>query len=160
MTECNLPPEGTVYGGWSLNQERSFLEDLVHKRLTLLAAFVALIFAGAVNAPSPSIVQASILTFGTVVAAALASATMRSHEKLSIILQAIKGNDPSHPVTSVDAVASRRSRFALVGSAVPALCFGAVATATVASWFSCFGFTVEAAFANVGLPLSVLESRP
>lgn len=121
-----VPNEGGTYKGWTLSQERVFIEELVHKRLTLQLAFVAITFAGASSANLNTLQQLGILVLGGVVTTALALATSRAHEKLEIIIRTIKQTDLKHPVTTISGLASRRGRYRLVGVYTPYLTAGSV----------------------------------
>jgi len=121
-----IPNEGTTYKGWTLSQERVFIEELVHKRLTLQLAFVAITFAGASSANLNTLQQLGILVLGGLVTTALALATARAHEKLEIIIRTIKEADLDHPVATISGLASGRGRYRLVGVYTPFLTAGSV----------------------------------
>lgn len=106
---------------WTLSQERVFVAELVHKRLTLYLTFFAIVMAGALNTASEPTLQILILVVGTVVCGALGETVVRSHEKLDIILRKIN-QDPRHPVSRVHQSASSKKRFHIVGVFVPRFC--------------------------------------
>lgn len=132
--DITVANEGTIYKAWTLSQERVFIEDLVHKRLTLQLAFVAITFAGASSANVNMLQQLGILALGGLVTTGLALATARAHEKLEIIIATIKAADPEHPLATISHLASPGGRYRWVGVYAP------IAT-TTAVWF-CAGVTL------------------
>src|SRR5687767_7959296 len=83
---------------WTFSQERVFVAELVHKRLTLYLTFFAIVMAGTVNTIDTPMLQLVILFAGFVVCAPLGETVVRSHEKLDIALRKIN-EEKNHPVS-------------------------------------------------------------
>jgi len=103
---------------WTLSQERSFIEDLVHKRLTLFLAAVAFVVAGSIGLKDAPILRTLVLICGSIVCSGLAAATVRAHTKLGIILRQLN-TDPTHPVAWTNTIAKPGSKFQFVGQFTP-----------------------------------------
>jgi len=101
------PNEGQIYTGWTLSDERQFIEGLVNTRLAALLTVTGVAIAAALSkdiGPLPkfaALASSSLLVFG------LHKATARAHAKLKIILSIIRDHDPDHPASIVGDRAGR-----------------------------------------------------
>ncbi len=91
---------------WTLSQERTFMEDLVYKRLTAFLSAFVVTFAGWIATLDHPALQAAIAFIGLIVCRPLDEAVQRAQEKLSIILNVLF-EDKTHPAGWVNARAQR-----------------------------------------------------
>lgn len=118
--------------GWTLSQEREFLENLLVQRFNFMLVFAAFVGAG-FAASTDRLVGALLLYLGAVVSFLLQLTLERAQAKFEVILARLK-LDPTHPIAWVDAqMASRpgRSRNALIGRWIPRVLTSALAAAAV-----------------------------
>lgn len=103
---------------WTISQERTFMEDLVYKRLTLFLAIAAALTTGAINLREDLAVSVPLLVLGTILCWVLQQTIHRAQLKLDIILKILFA-DKKHPAGYVDAILNDESRVRWVGYLVP-----------------------------------------
>ena len=103
-TAPQVPPQGPV-DGWTLSNERQFMEGLVNTRANFLVVFFGLIVAGSVAARDLPIVQTGILGVGVVIIEMLRQVVGRAQTKLKINLILLY-KIPDHPTTIVNEIAN------------------------------------------------------
>jgi hypothetical protein len=134
----NPPPdEGERYKGWSMSDEREFIEGLLHTRMAILLTFVAIIFAGALSENVKPLSRSLLLTFGSLVAFGLALATQRAQDKLHAVLRLFKQTDKKHPAVQLNDLVTTRSAFQWVGICAWGV-VGAIVVSAVASFLDLF----------------------
>jgi hypothetical protein len=118
---------------WDISQETAFTETLLGQRFNFLLVFFSLVTGGAINARESPLVQASVLSMGGVICLCLMLAIHRAQQKLDLIIKVIL-QDPEHPVTVIDGMATGPSRRRLIGYYIPTFCFVSLACWALLEW--------------------------
>src|ERR1700686_35842 len=125
---------------WDMSQERAFNENLLGQRFNFLLVFFSIVAAGAVQARERPILQAIILSVGSLIVLCLMLAIGRTQQKLDIMLGFLF-NDPAHPSAIVNNRAAGPSFRKLVGYVVPCICFLSLMVWAILAWSEIAGFT-------------------
>jgi hypothetical protein len=90
----------STHSGWTMSQERVFLENALTARFTVFIVFFALVIAGALVAASPGHFKI-VLCLGTVISVPLALSVAHTQTQLDLVLDELV-HEKGHPLRLID----------------------------------------------------------
>ena len=130
--------EPTSTDGWTLSDEREFMENLLCQRFDFFLVVFSLILTAAFSANNPR-AQSYVLTIGTVLSVLVWMTIYRAHVKHHYIMDTLyaQAGHPAKLVNDATRDQIRRPLFRvsrLIGVVIPWLCIAALACLSILSW--------------------------
>ncbi len=126
----------TGKSGWSMSDERAFIENLLCSRFNFFLVFFSLVLAGAVSTSDPKHFKI-MLTLGAAISIPFALTIARAQRKLDIALDKHLFLKDGHPAKVLNDECGGPSMRKWIGYWIPLVCCLALVIGAVLAWCGC-----------------------